>query len=85
MHLEDKLTLIHHMRQHEQRNYARMGGCADRYASSISSTLRLRFLIALFLFLTFFYLDIRQLTFGEVNSHQLQEYISTTIPLFYPE
>ena len=97
MQLEEKLALIQRMRQREQRNLEQMGACNDscRYTkgdlpydqwskeqiSLFSSSFRLRFLLAVVLFLTFFYLDIRQLSFGELDSDRLQQYISETSSL----
>lgn len=97
MQLEEKLALIQKMRQHERRNYERMGGCNDSYGypkgdlqadtwpgeqvSLFSSSFRLRFLLAVFLFLAFFYLDIRQISLGEMDSERIQQYIGETVSL----
>ncbi|MBQ9989500.1 MAG: hypothetical protein IJP31_00945 [Lachnospiraceae bacterium] len=97
MQLEEKLALIQKMRQNEQRNYERMGVCNDSYRytkgdlqadiwpgeqiSLFSSSFRLRFLLALFLFLAFFYLDIRQISLGKLDSEWIQHYIGETVSL----
>ena len=73
MQLEQKLALIQQMRQHEDLNNRRMGVCMagsypyrkedlsgtlSRQVSLLSSSFRLRFLLAIFLFVFFFYLAI---------------------------
>lgn len=51
----------------------------DSQVSLFSSSFRLRFLLALLLFLLFFYMDIRSVSLGMVDSSRIQDYVSENI------
>lgn len=71
MELEQKLALIEQMRQ--QQN----GSCRPRKTGSF----RVRFLLAAFLFLLFFYMDVRNVALGSIDSTKIQSYVSDTLSL----
>lgn len=53
----------------------------DSQFSLFSSSFRLRFLLAILLFLLFFYMDIRSVSLGTVDSGQIQDYVSENLSL----
>lgn len=90
MQLEQKLALIQQMRQHEDLNNRRMGACMggsysyrkedlsgtlSQQVSLLSSSFRLRFLLAIFLFVFFFYLDIQHISLGFLDSKAIESYV----------
>ncbi|MGN0307624.1 MAG: hypothetical protein ACI4DN_05350 [Lachnospiraceae bacterium] len=95
MELEQKLALIQQIRQKENHNYQRLGEGSYEYrkgdlygdtwtgeqVSLFSSSFRLRFLLAVFLFLCFFYLEIRDISLGNLNGGEIQSYISENLSL----
>ena len=54
---------------------------SDKQVCLFSSSFRLRFLLAAFLFLLFFYMDIQQISFGGLDSSRILSYISETVSL----
>ncbi len=54
-------------------------GWADEQIPLFSSSFRLRFLLAIFLFLLFFYMDVGSVSLGKIDSQFIETYISENL------
>ena len=92
MDIEDKLALIQELRRQQQyreryaheRNYKYYGTkeeVEEEIPTSSFSSLRLRIVIALFLFVLVFFMDVNDFKIGEIDYTYIQDQISQNADL----
>ena len=95
MDVESKLALVKQLRQEQKENYRQMNHRTqilygkndgdytqeDVIVSNSYSSFGIRFLMAVFLFFLFFFMDTQNIHVGECNSQQIVQSISENVSL----